>query len=164
MERPCAGNRLLIVTNGGGMAVAASDQAQQEGFSMPPVPEEVRKRLDAALPAFFGKNNPIDLTGSGSNEDYYTALTEALPHYDAAVIIVLMGSTTVTDQATELISRACRDAKKPVTCCILQGLGYTREAMNTLLRHGIPVYPSPERAVRALAVLRKAVRNGKLNR
>lgn len=156
MEHPCAGNRLLIVTNGGGMAVAASDQAQQEGFSMPPVPEEVRKRLDAALPFFFGKNNPIDLTGSGSNEDYYTALTEALPHYDAAVIIVLMGSTTVTDQATELIARACRDAKKPVTCCILQGLGYTREAMNTLLRHGIPVFPSPERAVRALAVLRKA--------
>jgi acyl-CoA synthetase (NDP forming) len=155
MERPCAGNRLLIVTNGGGMAVAASDQAQKEGFSMPAVPEEVRKRLDAALPPFFGKNNPIDLTGSGSNEDYYTALTEALPHYDAAVIIVLMGSTTVTDQAPQLVARACHDAGKPVTCCILEGLGHTREAMNALLKHGIPVYPSPERAVRALAVLRK---------
>jgi acyl-CoA synthetase (NDP forming) len=159
MDYPCVGNRLLIVTNGGGKAVAASDQAQQEGFTMPRVPAEVHDRLEKALPPFFVKNNPIDLTGSGRNEDYYTALKEALPHYDAAVVIVLMGATTVTEDATELIARACHEAKKPVTCCILQGLGYTQEAMHALLKLGIPVYPSPERAVRALAALKHATRN-----
>lgn len=157
MDYPCVSNRLLIVTNGGGMAVAASDQAQHEGFVMPRVPEEARRKLENALPPFFVKNNPIDLTGSGRNEDYYTALREALPHYDAAVVIVLMGATTVTDEATELIARACHEAKKPVTCCMLQGLGYTREAMSSLLKLGIPVYPSPERAVRSLAALRQAI-------
>ncbi len=156
MEYPCVGGRLLIVTNGGGMAVAASDEAQAEGFSMPVMPRAARERLQAAFPAFFVTSNPIDLTGSGKNEDYYTALAEALPHYDAAVVIVLMGATTVTEEATGLIARACHEAKKPVTCCILQGLGYTREAMSALLKLGVPVYPSPERAVRALAALRKA--------
>jgi acyl-CoA synthetase (NDP forming) len=156
MDFPCVGDRLLVVTNGGGMAVAASDQAQRDGFVIPRVPEEVRKTLEATFPPFYGKNNPIDLTGSGGNEDYYTALKEALPHYDAAVVIVLMGATTVTEEATELIARACHEAKKPVVCCMLQGLGYTREAMHTLLKLGIPVYPSPERAVRALAALRQA--------
>ncbi len=156
MDYPCVGNRLLVVTNGGGMAVAASDQAQRDGFDLPRVPGDVRKKLDAAFPPFYGKNNPIDLTGSGGNEDYYTALKEALPHYDAAVVIVLMGATTVTEEATELIARACHEAEKPVVCCMLQGLGYTREAMHTLLKLGIPVYPSPERAVRALAALRQA--------
>ena len=156
MDYPCVGKRLLVVTNGGGMAVAASDQAQQEGFTMPRIPEEVRQKLDQAFPPFFVKNNPIDLTGSGRNEDYAVALKEALPHYDAAVVIVLMGSTTVTEEATAIIARACHEAKKPVTCCILQGLGYTQEAMHALLQLGIPVYPSPERAVRALAALRKA--------
>ncbi len=156
MDYPCMGDRLLIVTNGGGMAVAASDQAQQEGFTMPAVPQEAQERLERAFPSFFVTRNPIDLTGSGKNEDYYTALREALPHYDAAVVIVLMGSTTVTEEATGMIARACREAKKPVTCCILQGLGYTQEAMSSLVKLGIPVYPSPERAVRALAALRKA--------
>jgi len=156
MDYPCVGKRLLVVTNGGGMAVAASDQAQLEGFTMPRVPDAVRQKLDQAFPPFFVKNNPIDLTGSGRNEDYYIALKEALPHYDAAVVIVLMGSTTVTEEATAIIARACHEAKKPVTCCILQGLGYTQEAMHALLKLGIPVYPSPERAVRALAALRKA--------
>lgn len=156
MDYTCVGNRLLIVTNGGGMSVAAADQAQQEGFVMPRVPDEVREKLEAVFPPFFVKNNPIDLTGSGSNEDYATALREALPHYDAAVVIVLMGATTVTEEATGLIARACHEAKKPVTCCILQGLGYTQEATHALLKLGIPVYPSPERAVRALAALRKA--------
>ncbi len=156
MDYPCVGERLLVVTNGGGMAVAASDQAQRDGFVMPRVPEEARKKLDAAFPPFFGRNNPIDLTGSGRNEDYYTALKEALPLYDAAIVIVLMGATTVTEEATELIARACHEAKKPVVCCMLQGLGYTQEAMHTLLKLGIPVYPSPERAVRALAALRQA--------
>ena len=140
------------------MAVAASDQAQQEGFTMPHMPDEVRAKLDGAFPPFFGKNNPIDLTGSGRNEDYFTALKEALPHYDAAIVIVLMGATTVTEEATGIIARACHEAKKPVTCCILQGLGYTQEAMHELLRLGIPVYPSPERAVRALAALRNATK------
>jgi acetate---CoA ligase (ADP-forming) subunit alpha len=153
MDYPCVGKRLLVLTNGGGMAVAASDQAQREGFSMPPVPNEVRARLEKAFPPFFGMNNPIDLTGSGRNEDYHTALTEALPHYDAAIVIVLMGATTVTEEATGLIARACHEAKKPVVCCILQGLGYTQEAMHELLKLGIPVYPSPERAVRALSAL-----------
>lgn len=156
MDYSCVGNRLLIVTNGGGMAVAASDEAQQQGFTMPHTPDEVRSRLGQAFPPFFGKNNPIDLTGSGSNKDYYTALTEALPHYDAAIVIVLMGSTTVTEDAADLIARACHDARKPVICCILQGLGYTQETMHTLQQRGIPVYQSPERAVRALAALRNS--------
>jgi len=156
MDYPCVGNRLLVVTNGGGMAVAASDQAQREEFTMPQVPVDVRERLEHAFPPFFGRKNPIDLTGSGRNEDYYTALKEALPYYDAAIVIVLMGATTVTEEATEMIARACHEEKKPVTCCILQGLGYTREAMHELLKRGVPVYPSPERAVRALAALRRA--------
>lgn len=116
----------------------------------------MQERLGRTFPSFFITRNPIDLTGSGKNEDYYTALREALPHYDGAVVIVLMGSTTVTEEATGMIARACHEAKKPVTCCILQGLGYTQEAMFSLVKLGIPVYPSPERAVRALAALRKA--------
>jgi acyl-CoA synthetase (NDP forming) len=156
MDYSCMGNRLLVVTNGGGMAVAAADQAGREGFIMPRVPESARERLKQSFPPFFVMNNPIDITGSGRDQDYYTALTEALPHYDAAVVIVLMGATTVTESVTELISRACHEAKKPVTCCMLQGLGYTREAMSVLLKLGIPVYPSPERAVRALSALRNA--------
>ena len=156
MDYPCLGNRLLIVTNGGGMAVAAADQASLEGFAMPRVREDVRERLKQAFPPYFVLNNPIDITGSGKDEDFYAALKEALPHYDAAVVIVLMGATTVTESVTALIARACREAEKPVTCCMLQGLGYTREAMSVLLKLGIPVYPSPERAVRALATLRTA--------
>jgi len=156
MDYQCTGNRLLIVTNGGGMAVAAADEAGQEGLIMPRVPEEVQARLRQSFPPFFVTNNPVDLTGSGKDEDYYTALKEALPYYDAAVVIMLMGTTTVTEKVTEMVARACHEVKKPVACCMLQGLGYTREAMSILLKLGIPAYPSPERAVRALAVLKKA--------
>jgi len=155
MDYPCVGNRLLIVTNGGGMAVAAADQAGYDGFTMPRAPEALQETLRHAFPSFFVTSNPIDITGSGRDEDYYTALKEALPYYDAAVVILLMGTTTVTEGVTEMVARACHEAKKPVTCCMLQGLGYTREAMSLLLRRGIPVYPSPERAVRALATLKK---------
>ena len=60
-----------------------------------------------------------------------------------------------------MIARACHAAKKPVVCCMLQGLGYTRDAMTSLLKLGVPVYPSPERAVRALAALRHAAMQGR---
>ncbi len=155
MGYACVGERLLVLTNGGGLAVAAADQAGVEGFSMPPLPAPVHDRLAGVFPPFFVLNNPIDITGSGRDEDYGRALTEALPSYDAAVVIVLMGATTVTERATEMIARACHAAGKPVVCCMLQGLGYTRDAMTSLLKLGVPVYPSPERAVRALAALRQ---------
>jgi acyl-CoA synthetase (NDP forming) len=158
MDYPCAGNRLLVVTNGGGMSVAASDQAEQEGFVMPVMPEEAREKLKRAFPPFYVTNNPIDITGSGKDADYYTALTEAMPHYDAAVVILLMGIVTVTDAVTEMVAKAAHEIKKPITCCVIQGLGYTREATSVLLKLGIPVYPSPERAVRALATMRRACR------
>jgi len=158
MDYSCAGNRLLVVTNGGGMSVAASDQAEQEGFVMPGMPKEAREKLKQAFPPFYVVNNPIDITGSGKDADYYTALTEAMPHYDAAIVILLMGIVTVTDGVTELVAKAAHEIKKPITCCVIQGLGYTREAMSVLMKLGIPVYPSPERAVRALATLRKACR------
>lgn len=155
MDYACVGGRLLVVTNGGGMAVAAADRASTEGFTMPPLPGPVRDRLAQVFPSFFVLDNPVDITGSGRDEDYERALTEALPSYDAAVVIVLLGATTVTEAAAEMIARACHAARKPVACCMLQGLGYTREAMNCLLRLGVPVYPSPERAVRALSALRQ---------
>lgn len=156
MDYTCAGNRLLVVTNGGGMSVAASDQAEKEGFVMPGMPKEARAELRQAFPPFFVLNNPIDITGSGKDGDYYTALTKALPHYDAAVVILLMGIASVTDAVTEMVARATHEIKKPITCCAIQGLGYSEEASSVLLRLGIPVYPSPERAVRALAAIRKA--------
>jgi acyl-CoA synthetase (NDP forming) len=155
MDYSCVGDRLLVVTNGGGLAVAAADQATRERLTMPPLPDPVREKLAKVFPSFFVLNNPIDLTGSGRDGHYFQALTEALPSYDAAVVIVLMGSTTVTEAATGMIARACHAAKKPVVCCMLQGLGYTRDAMTSLLKLGVPVYPSPERAVQALAALRK---------
>ena len=150
------GNRLLIVTNGGGMAVAAADAAAREGFVMPPVPEGVREVLRRSFPAFFVLNNPIDITGSGSDDDYYRALTEALPHYDAAVVIVLTGTTTVTEKSAEIIARACKELRKPVATCMLQGMRYAEDVEKSVQKLGIPAFPSPERAVRALAVLRRS--------
>ena len=151
----CTGKRLLIMTNGGGMAVAAADQASRDGFILPAVPENVRKKLKQTFPPFFVLNNPIDITGSGKDEDYYTALKEALPYYDAAVVIALMGTTTVTENSAAMIAKACRELKKPVTCCMLQGLRYMEEVERSVQELGIPAFPSPERAVRALTVLRR---------
>lgn len=158
MDYPCSGNRLLVVTNGGGMSVAASDQAEAEGFIMPGMPKEAREKLKQVFPPFYITNNPIDITGSGKDADYYTALIEAMPHYDTAVVILLMGIASVTDAVTELVAKAIREIEKPITCCVIQGQGYTREATSVMLKLGVPVYPSPERAVRALATMMKARR------
>ena len=47
---------------------------------------------------------------------------------------------------------------------MLQGLGYTRDAMTSLLlKLGIPVYPSPGARSAALAALRQAAMQGSMN-
>ena len=81
---PAWAKRLLVVTNGGGMAVAAADQASSDGFSMPPMPVAVREARQG-LPAFFVPTTPWTSTRQREDEvlpagaDRGTTVYDALP-------------------------------------------------------------------------------------
>ena len=68
------GRRLLVVTNGGGLGIVATDAARDAGLEVAPLDAPVRERLAAVLPPTASLANPVDLVGDADAARYGHAL------------------------------------------------------------------------------------------
>ena len=146
------GNRVLIITNGGGSGVLAADECMRQGLDVAKLHVDKTEKLKQIFPHFYGINNPIDLTAQVRDEDYVTALNELKDDYDGFLVIALSNVYGITERLPEMI-KACRaNINKPVVFHIAQS-GISKKLTALLEKAKIPVYPSPEKAVRALKAL-----------
>src|SRR5690606_992972 len=76
--RPFHGERLALLTNGGGLGVLAVDRLVDLGGTLADLSPETRTTLDAALPATWSKSNPVDIIGDADEQRYEAALTALL--------------------------------------------------------------------------------------
>jgi len=146
-------NKIAVVTDGGGFGIVATDAAIQLGLELPSLSNESIKALKSFLPAYATTKNPIDLTGDATDERYQKSLEVVLKdkNISGVVCIALMQLPTLTDDIVNVL-RDCKVFGKPITICSAGGQ-YILERNRKLEAFGVPVYPSPERAVKALAVL-----------
>ncbi len=143
LQRP-SGRRVLILTSSGGCGVLAADVAAGEGLEVAPLPEAVASQLRASLPRHFVINNPLDLTGDANARMYKDVLATAKGLFD--VVAVIFGDPIVG--ASEVIDR-----DHPELVIYLGGAEVEREEARLLHGSGVPVFPTPERGMRALAQL-----------
>jgi len=151
-QRPAPGKRVCIITNGGGSGVLATDGCARAGLELSPLPEPVAERLIASFPSFYTIGNPIDLTGQVRADDYRIALNAVREAYDGFIVIALTAVSGVTLAVGEMVHDFSVATGKPVVAHVAQG-GISRKLTKLLEKSKIPVYSSPERAVRALGML-----------
>lgn len=151
-QRPVRGHRLCIITNGGGSGVLAADECMRQGLDLPQLSEEIREKIRPQFPEYYGINNPLDLTAQVRDDDYITALKLLRDDFDAFIIIALPNVFGITGDLGKKIGEAKKDLGKPVVAYIASSR-ITDKIRRSLERYGIPVYPSPERAVRGLKAL-----------
>ena len=110
------------------------------------------------MPPFGSYKNPVDLTGMADGKSYEGAIRDALAHPEMHAIAVLYCQTAVLDprELAEIIIREYNESgrKKPLVVAIVGGIE-AKEAIDTLNENGIPAYPEPERAIKALSALYK---------
>jgi len=58
------GNRVGIVTLGGGWGVVTSDECNEKGLAVPALSAESINAIDRHLPSFWSRGNPVDLVGT----------------------------------------------------------------------------------------------------
>jgi len=149
------GNRVAIITDGGGFGVLAADEVERLGLALPEPSQQLKEKLLARMPSYVSLHNPIDLSGDADAERYNTALKECLAskEYDAVILITLFQVPTLEDKVIDYIIKA-KSFKKPIIVCSV-GSSFSEGRNKRLLEAGIPVYPTPERAVKALNALVK---------
>ena len=150
------GPNVLVITNGGGAGVQATDTLAERGIRLNEPPKDYVDYLRTFLPPYASTRNPVDITGGASDEYYYLALRKALEHEEIHSILVLYCQTMTTNpmKTAEAIIQAVQetDIKKPVVAGFVGG-PESKEAISYLSRAGIPAYPTPERAAEALSAI-----------
>jgi acetyl coenzyme A synthetase (ADP forming)-like protein len=146
------GRRLLVVTNGGGLGVIATDAARDAGLEVPALDAPVQARLRATLPRTASLGNPVDLVGDADPARYTNALHAVGPDagIDAALVIMTAQAATDAVGVARAILGATRGWSRPVVAALVGG-DRVAPGIGVLEEAGLPCYPFPEPAVTAIA-------------
>jgi acetyltransferase len=145
------GDRLAILTNGGGAGVMAADTLEDQGGRLAELSVDTQASLAAGLPKQASTANPVDIIGDAPPERYRAALGALLAEPNADAVLVLNCPTAVADstEAAEVVVEACAAAPaKPVFTCWL-GDQAVLPGRRRLAAAGVPTHQTPEEAVRA---------------
>lgn len=147
------GNRVGIITPTGGGSIMAVDALAQHGLVLAQPSTATVERLRDYFPKWAPPKNPLDMMSAGMSHGYktvYRACLETLledPQVDA-VICIAGWPTVKTIQETSAVKQ------KPVVTWV-QGR-WTADVISWLDATGYKAaYPTPERAARALSVLKQ---------
>jgi acetyltransferase len=162
LQPPMTGDNLLILTNGGGVGVLATDAAEKYGIPLKFAPADVQTELKKHMPEFGSAKNPVDLTGMAGNEWYYDTTKYSFAHKWVEGLVVLYCETAMTNplEIAQAIKKAVDESgvkEKPITVSFVGG-ERCDAAMRWLVESGIPAYGAPDLAINAMAALREYAR------
>ena len=150
------GEDTLIITNGGGIGVATTDECEAQGIKILDDPAWLEAKFRSTMPDFGSTKNPIDVTGGAGIEGYRQSLKIAFAEERIKSIIVLYCETAVTDpmdiaiSVNEAFETAGRN--KPVVVAMIGG-ERTRDALVYLNEHYIPASSLVDISVSALKIV-----------
>jgi len=83
------GRRVVVFTTAGGWGVLAADACAAAGLELVALPDEVRARIDALVPARWSRGNPVDLAGGETRDTIPEVLDLLCAHPDVDAVIQL---------------------------------------------------------------------------
>jgi acetyltransferase len=154
------GDRLAVITNGGGPGVMAADRAADLGIPLAELSPATIDLLKAALPQSWSHTNPVDLIGDAGADRYRAAVAACLAdgNVDGVLVILTPQAMTEPAEAARAVIEASRGSSKPVLACWM-GEEQTAPARKHLADAAIPVFRTPDPAVETFAHLSSFYRN-----
>ncbi len=154
MAQQPEGDRLAILTNGGGIGVLSADALEEQGGRLAELSAETMARLNEALPSTWSHGNPVDIIGDAPPTRYCAALEALLEEPGADGVLVLnvpSAVTSSTDAAFHVAQLAVDQPRCVMTSWV--GVETPRDARRIFSEHHIPTYDTPSDAVRAFMQL-----------
>jgi acetyltransferase len=157
------GNRLAIVTNGGGPGVMAADRAADLGLTMATLSEATIAYLDQHLPPNWPHRNPVDIIGDAQADRYHHAVKACLEddNVDGVLAILTPQAMTRPLESAQVMIELANTHSKPLLTCWM-GDTQVASARQAFARAHKPHFRTPEPAVEVFSHLSAYYRNQKL--
>jgi len=110
------GNKAAIITNAGGLGVLTTDACEKNKIKIPSLQKSAIEKLDKFLQSNWSHNNPIDLIGDASAEDYEKTI-EIIEKENFDFSIILLTPQRMTEALAT--AKALLKTKKPIFACFL---------------------------------------------
>jgi len=168
-------NRVVIQTHSGGPGAAAADAGSRSSLKLPRLSKNTLEKLTALVPHTGSVNNPVDLTFSKNPMDYFATIPDVLLADPAAGGLLMYYLTPnrlirrsmesmglAADQIPKLTEKLFDDQAGSLASLVQKHrkpiIGFTFQShenlfIRKLIEQGLPVFPSPERAARAMSAL-----------
>ncbi|MBV8629302.1 MAG: acetate--CoA ligase family protein [Silvibacterium sp.] len=147
-----------VFTESGAFKAVTLDLCDRVGLPLPPLSAQTEQSLREALPPFIPPSNPLDLTAQALVDPGLYRRTLA-PIVEDATYGSLMLAIILTDPMTTQLKlpriveaiKTLQPRKTVVFAALDEGASFDFPELQELRALGIACFPSPERAIRALA-------------
>lgn len=155
LAKPPRGDRLAILTNGGGIGILATDALIDQGGRLAELSAETLSELSRVLPPTWSHANPVDIIGDATGARYADALSVLSRDRGVDAILALHCPTAVTsaEEAAGKVVDYASGQRQPLLLTSWVGESAAQRARDLFAERRIPTYDTPEQAVRAFMYL-----------
>ncbi len=156
-QPPAQGNRVGIISNGGGAGIMIADWCESIGLKVPNIAKKTADALRPHLPAITSARNPLDVTGDARFHRYHATGSIMLsdPNVDALIMTCVHAGIARPREYVGAVIKLVeekRNLRKPIVACWVGGPDID-EVVQELRVKNIPVYASAMRAAKAVRCL-----------
>ena len=153
------GNRIAVITYSGGIGSMVADACGEFGMKLAEFSKDTIEKVKPFLLPSTKTSNPLDCFAVGvplDINDVYRAPLAAFmgdPNVDIVLLCLMVNKWVWSVDLNHVLSDLKQCQNKPVAAWVIGEDTLVREQTGTLEENGIPVFASPERAIRALGAL-----------
>jgi acetyltransferase len=157
------GNRLAILSNGGGPGALAADAVEENNVELARLSDATRGALDLVLPPGWSHVNPVDVLADADGPRFAAALKALIEDRANDGVLLLFAPTPRTsgERAAEALLPIAAGAEKPIVSAWL-GEKDAARGRAVFKAASLPAMSTPERGVEAFGHLAQFVRNREL--
>lgn len=161
-SRRLPGERLAIVTNGGGPGVMAVDALIEHGGTLADLNPITMAALNRVLPPTWSQDNPIDIIGDAPPQRYAAALHAVMTDPGVDAVLVMHAPTAIAPslEPAKAVIEAARGTSKNILTCWSGGESIL-PARKAFAEAGLVSYDTPDAAIRAFMLMVDYRRNMK---
>ncbi len=153
--QPGCGERVAVVTNGGGAGVLLTDYIYENDLELAELKEETIKNIESDMHPDYSKSNPLDVVGDALPERYEVASREFIKQENVDALVVVLTLQIMTDplETARRIARLSKECQKSILTVFMGSGKEMKKATDYLETKGIPNYSDPQRVALPIKAL-----------